>query len=105
MAKVVVNAGVCGEIVEATAESDDERYVKIKIGKCCEYVERMKAELEAEPLDAYKLMTNFESSLIYKSANKCLPHVTCPVPSALHKLIEIATGMAVAADVTIKIEK
>lgn len=105
MAKIVVNAGACGEIIEATAESDDERHVTIKIEKCCEYVERMKAELEAGPLDAYKLMTNIEGSLIYKSANKCLPHVTCPVPSGLHKLVELATGMAVASDVTIKIEK
>ncbi len=105
MAKVIVNAGVCGEIMEASAESVDKRYVKIKIGKCCEFVERMKPALESEPLDGYKLMTTFESSDIYKAANKCLPHVTCPVPSGLHKLIEVALDLAISVDVSIKIEK
>lgn len=105
MAKVVVIAGVCGETIEASAESIDKRYVKIKIEKCCEHVERMKLALEKEPLDGYRLMTNFENSQIYKSANFCLPHVTCPVPSALHKLVEVALELAVPVDISIKIEK
>jgi len=105
MAKIVVTAGACGETVEATAKAVDDRYANVKIGKCCEYVERMKQALEAEPLDGYKLMKGFAASEIYKSAGVCLPHVTCPVPAALHKLVELELGLAVAADVVIKIEK
>lgn len=104
MRKVQICAGVCGETVEATAEKVDNRRVKLKIGKCCQFIERMKPELEKEPLDAYQLMNTISSSRIYQSASKCLPHVTCPAPSGLHKLIEVEMGLAVPVDVSIKIE-
>ncbi len=104
MPKITIDAGACGETVEASAECEDGRVVKFTIGVCCEHVERMKPALELEPLDAFSLMKGFEVSPIYQSAAKCLPHVTCPVPSGFHKLVELSAGLAVPADVTMKIE-
>ncbi|MDH5638570.1 MAG: hypothetical protein OEZ04_08765 [Nitrospinota bacterium] len=105
MKKISVFAGVCGEKVEATAESVDGRHVKISITRCCVHVEKMKATLENGPLDGFELMRNIRKSQIYDAAGECLPHVTCPVPSALHKLVEAELGLAVPVDVTIKFEK
>mgnify|MGYP007063821427 CR=1 FL=1 len=104
MPKINICAGQCGETVDASAECEDGRYVKFSIGKCCEHVEKLKPFLESEPIDAFTELRNFESSLIYEKSGKCLPHVTCPVPSGFLKLIELASGMAVASDVSIKIE-
>ncbi|MDH5509994.1 MAG: hypothetical protein OEZ32_06510 [Nitrospinota bacterium] len=103
--KISVFAGACGERVEAIAESVDDRYVVLTITQCCRHVEKMKATLENGPLDGFELMRNIRKSLIYDAAGACLPHVTCPVPSALHKLVEAELGLAVPVDVTIKFEK
>ncbi|MDH4185329.1 MAG: hypothetical protein OEV92_13960 [Nitrospinota bacterium] len=105
MKKVSVFAGACGETVEATAESADGRHVDLKITQCCKHVARMKAKLENGPLDGYELMRSLRTSQIYDVAGQCLPHVTCPVPSALHKLIEAELGLAVPVDITIKFEE
>ncbi len=102
--KVVICAGVCGETVEATVESVDSRYVRLKIGKCCKHIERMKPMLEGEPLDARKVISNIRQSPIFDAAQKWLPHVTCPVPVGLSKLIEIEAGLNVPVDVSIKFE-
>jgi len=104
MNKVVICAGVCGETVEATVESVDGRHVRLKIGKCCKHVERMKPMLEKEPLDAREVISNLRLSPVFDVANKCLPHVTCPVPVGLSKLIEIEAGLNVPVDVSIKFE-
>jgi len=105
MKKIVVDAGVCGEKVAATAESPDGRHVKINITKCCRHMVQMKEMFSNGPLDGYELMRNIETSKIHIAADKCLPHVTCPVPTALHKLVEAELGLAVPVDVTIKFEK
>jgi hypothetical protein len=104
MNKVSVFAGICGELVEATAESEDGRHVKITITQCCKHVARMKAKLENGPLDGFELMRSIKTSQIYAAAD-CLPHVTCPIPSALHKLVEAELGLAIPMDVTIKFER
>lgn len=105
MKKISVFAGACGEKVEATAESADGRYVRISITQCCRHVSLMKSTLENGPLDGFELMRNIRKSMIYDAAGACLPHVTCPVPSALHKLVEAELGLAVPVDVTIKFDK
>ena len=105
MNKISVFAGVCGEKVEATAHSEDGRHVKISITHCCKHVARMKAKLENGQMDGYELMRSIKTSPIYGAAGDCLPHVTCPIPSALHKLVEAELGLAVPVDVTIKFER
>lgn len=105
MKKIIIESGVCGEKVEVTADSQDGRHVTVRVGKCCQFIERMKPDLEKEPLDAYRLMSNILNSPIYQSASRCLPHVTCPVPSAIHKVIEAEAGLAVPVDVKITFER
>jgi hypothetical protein len=35
-------------------------------------------------------------------AESTIPHVTCPVPTGILKVIEVATGMALPKDASIK---
>ena len=86
------------------AEKVDKRHVLLKITRCCEHIARMKTRLEKKPLDVLNVMSKISDSEIYKAADQCLPHTTCPVPSALSKLVEVEMGLAVPVDVSIRFE-
>lgn len=49
--------------------------------------------------------TRIIDSIVYKEASACLKHVSCPVPSAILKTVEVEAGLAVAKDVSMKFLK
>ncbi len=102
MKKVSIQAGSCGAIIEAEAEAVDDRYVNIRITKCCEHIEKMRPVLEGEPIDAFATLAPLGSSVVYKSGIKCIPHSSCVVPSGLHKLIEAEMGLSTDAYTAVK---
>ena len=42
---------------------------------------------------------------LYELAPQCLAHPACPVPSGIVKAIEVEAGLALPADVSIKVSK
>jgi hypothetical protein len=51
------------------------------------------------------VLENITKSMVYKAAEKHLKHVSCPVPCAVLKAIEVEAGIALPKKVSIEIEK
>ncbi len=101
MTKVKVNSGACGfESIIVLSKSEDSRF-NIEISSGCEMVEKLAEELkELEMMDAFKAIFN---NPVFRASNSCLRHVSCPVPVAVLKALEVEAGLAVARNVKIEI--
>jgi hypothetical protein len=93
MAKVRIDAGVCGFITEVTAESDDGQNVRLAFSSTCPHV--MKAAEQLESVDAYvEIFTKPAQTQTYAALSEHLPHAACPVYAGVLKAIEAAAGLA-----------
>jgi hypothetical protein len=103
VAQVEVLAGICGmETQIDTAVLDDSQTVSIKIESSCEHIRKLAAELPE--VNAYQEISYRRSMpKTLQLAAECLPHPACPVPSAIIKAIEVAAGLALPKDATIKV--
>jgi uncharacterized protein YaiI (UPF0178 family) len=102
MTKVVVDPGICG--MQTTIEVDKvaKRKVKVVITSDCEMVTKL-GKLLAE-VDQWDVIKQYVDYGIYKAASRCDLHVTCPVPIAVLKAIEVEAGFALPRDVVIRFE-
>lgn len=102
--RVIVEAGICGLNTEIIAEAIDFTTVKMEIRSDCPNINEMNADLaELNIFDELKILG--EKSKIMKSFKKHGLHADCPVPVGMIKAIEVAAGLALPADVRIKITK
>jgi hypothetical protein len=106
MAKVEIDAGVCGFHTEVEAVSDDGQAVRLAIRSDCPHVMKMARALEeAGELDAYaEIFTAFGKNKVTEAAVH-LTHVVCVVPSGVLKAIEVACELALPRDVHLAIGK
>ena len=103
-ALVVVDAGVCGHWAKVRAEKTAGYNVRLTIETDCPHVQKIAPEpLEVDAVRQIGLRAGLPSLL--ENAYACCAHAACPVPSALIKAVEVAAGLALPADVTMKISK
>ncbi len=104
MIEVDVNPGICGLKTKITIITKDMETVDVLINTECESVKKMESELKE--IDCMEeCLSRFSSSRVYKAAEKYCEHVSCPVPSAIIKGIEVACAFALPRDVKIVIKK
>lgn len=102
MTRVVVEAGICGFITTVEVSKLAKRKVKVVITSPCEQVAKL-GELLTE-IDQWEIFKKRADCDIYKSASRCQLHVTCPVPIAVLKAIEVEVGLALPQDAVIRFE-
>jgi len=103
-AVVVVEAGVCGHAATIRAEKTDGYTARVEIESSCQHVQKIAPEpLEVDALRQIGLRAGLPSLL--ESAYANCAHAACPVPSALIKAVEVAAGLALPGDVSMKITK
>jgi hypothetical protein len=104
MARVEVFSGVCGYSTAIEAIADDNRHVLLSIHSDCEAVQELGAALrEVDPFQEITFCG--EGPLTLRLARQILPHTGCPVPAGIIKAVEVAGGLALPADATIKVSK
>lgn len=106
MARAEINSGICGFIttVQARVDDDNPRNVRLHIESDCKAVLRLAQELtEVDPFQEFTHRGEGPKTL--QLAPKCLSHPACPVPAGIIKAIEVAAGLALPAEATIKISK
>ena len=87
-----------GYALRVTAESWQQ------IDSECAHIRKMAEQLqELSAIDELRRPINETSP--YQVAGQCGAHAACPVPSAILKAVEVATGMALPADVQIRISR
>lgn len=104
MAEVEVLAGVCGFRTRIVARADELYNVTLEITSDCAHIRKLAEQLtEVSALE--ELMRPIQQTTVYQLAGTCRTHAACPVPSAILKAIEVAAGMALPADVQIRIRR
>lgn len=104
MAKSEIFAGVCGFRTKVEAEKGASYTVHLKIVSDCKDIQRMAEEInEVNALKEMSFRTGIPSVL--EKGQKYCPHASCPVPAGIIKTVEVEAGLALPADVSIKIEK
>ncbi len=106
MARAEIFSGICGftTVVEARANENDSYTVHLIVESECPAVAQLAAELGHE-VNALQEFTYRAEPRILQLAPENLDHPACPVPAGIIKAIEVAAGLALPKDVTIKISK
>jgi hypothetical protein len=103
MAKAEIKSGVCGftTIVEAQQQG---RKVQLTITSDCEAIQHLAEELtEVEPFQEISFRGQGPRTLA--AGVKHCYHPACPVPVGIIKAVEVAAGLALPVDATIKVSK
>ena len=104
MAKAVIKSGICGFTIDATADCQDGRHAKISIVTDCPNWRKIAAELQEVDVFEELFQKKLEGQ-VYRIFARYSPHVSCPGPSGLLKLIEVAAGLALPQTVSMDIGK
>jgi hypothetical protein len=104
LAVVVVDAGICGHSATIRAVKTTGYTVRVEIESDCAHVQKIAPEpTEVDALRQIGLRGGLPPLL--ESAYACCAHAACPVPGALIKAVEVAAGLALPGDVSMKISK
>jgi hypothetical protein len=104
MATAEVLPGICGLRTTVEAHKADDDMITLTIQSECKAIQRLAAVLtEVNP---YREMSfRREGPLTMQLAAKHCSHAACPVPVGIIKAVEVEAGLALPADVSIKISK
>ncbi|MCD6472922.1 hypothetical protein J7K55_07420 [Candidatus Aerophobetes bacterium] len=102
MARVVVDAGICGFTTIIEVSKLSVQRVSVTIASNCEMVNKWGKQLDSVH---WQNVLKFPGIfLFYQSAFQYIRHVTCPVPIAILEAIEVEVGIALPKDVIFRFE-
>jgi len=104
MSKVSVNAGCCRFKAVVRAKKTGKMSVSVRISSACSMLTDMNPEL-AEVNWRQNVFGRISDCSIYEICSRHIEHTACPVPAAILKAIEVEAGLALPADVTMKIKR
>ncbi len=103
MARSEIYAGICGFKTEVETRMEGTQCT-IQIKSDCEAMQRLAEELrEIDPFREISFRGDGPRTL--KLGTQYCTHTACPVPVGIIKAIEIEAGLALPADVTIRLSK
>ena len=103
MSKAEIHSGVCGfrTVVEAKMDGDK---VNLIITSDCQAIQRLGKELtQVNPYQEISTRRAVPQTL--QMGMKFCTHAACPVPVGIIKAVEVEAGLALPADVSIKISR
>jgi hypothetical protein len=103
MATATIHAGICGFTTTVIAQTDDDA-VKLTITSECDAIRKLGEHLSK--LNPYHEIS-FRRAIpqTYQEAMQYCTHAACAVPAGIIKAIEVESGLALPADVSIKLCK
>ena len=104
MVIVEVKPGVCQFLTRIQAQGDDAFQVSLQISSDCAHIQALAARLDTVSA-LIELRRSIVETTPYQLAAASRVHAACPVPSAIMKAIEVAAGMALPADVEVRIQR
>jgi hypothetical protein len=105
MAKAEINPGICGLKTTVVAKANGDGTIHLQVESDCKAVCKLAEQIQ--DVDPYKeaFWRRKTPTNIHELAPQCLSHPACPVPSGIVKAIEVEAGLALPADVSIKLSK
>jgi hypothetical protein len=104
LAKADIFSGVCGFTTHVEAHKNESDQINLTITSDCKSIQRLAANLSE--VDPYREFTfRGAGPLTLQMAAKYCSHAACPVASGIIKAVEVEAGLALPADVSIKISR
>lgn len=105
MAVAEVHAGVCGFVSRVTAEFDERTgRVSLQIDTECPNCKKLTEALQS--VDGYEVaLTAPIRNPVYHAAATAGLHAACPLPCGILKAVEVACGLTLPRDVSIRISR
>ena len=104
MAKAEIAAGICGFRTTVITTADGSGKLNVAIESDCPAVRKLGEQIATvDPYREFSWRRGGPETL--SQAPSCLSHPACPVPSGIIKAVEIEAGLALPADVSIKLSK
>lgn len=101
MAKAEIYSGICGFKTTVETVMDGDRCI-VRINSDCKAIGRLAEHLTSvDPLR--EITYRGEGPETFNIAAQYCSHAGCPVPVGIIKAVEIAAGLALPADVSIKL--
>lgn len=104
MVIVEVKPGICQFLARIQARGDDDWQVTLEISSDCAHIQALASGLRSVSVLS-ELRRPIVETTPYQLAAASRVHAACPVPSAILKAIEVAAGMALPADVEVRIRR
>lgn len=100
---VSLDPGICGFPCRVTARKEQKRRVAVEILESeCRKIQKMSVSLTG--LTLKELFLPLTRNPVYLAAERAGCHLSCGVPLAVVKAAEVALGLALPKDVTIRFE-
>jgi hypothetical protein len=101
---MTVEAGICGFTANVHAVgSEDYMSVKMTIESTCPNVKKLADAINGTDVDSIDAISvAVANNKLITKCSEFIPHPACPIPFALVKACEVAGGMALKKEVTIK---
>ena len=99
--RIKVFAGICGftTTIHVTAKPGYKAQVVLETD--CPNYKKVGASLEGKSLNVMDEMFKKQASVVLDLCNTLVPHISCPVPSAIFKALEVSAKLALPCDPTI----
>lgn len=103
MARAEIFSGACGFTTTVEAHMEGESCA-LSIHSDCQAVQRLGDFLtHVEPFR--EISKRGEGPLTWQLGRKHCTHTACPVPTGIIKVVEVAAGLALPVDVSIRLSK
>ena len=105
---VEIDAGICGFKTSAVAASTDDQSVSFEVQSDCEKIRTLGEQLKSRgAIDAYQEINPAHESPLMTAARATLQGCCagCAVPAGLFKVMQVAAGLALPRDITIRLAK
>ena len=105
MTEVEVFSGICGFKTTIKIEDKGRYKASCKIESSCPNHQKVAKLLELQTINVMDELFKKGESQVLKACQGTIPHVSCPVPAAILKALEVGVGLALPADATITFVK
>ena len=105
---VEIDAGICGFKTTAAVASPDGQNVSFEVQSDCEKIRTLGEQLKGKgAIDAYQEISPAKESVLMQTVRTTLKGCCagCAVPAGLFKAMQVAAGLALPKDITIKLTK
>jgi len=105
---VDIDAGVCGFRTLAKVSSEDSQHAVFEVTSDCENIRHLAAALKhREPVDAYQEISPAGQSMLMQTVRSTLTGCCagCAVPAGLFKAMQVAAGLALPKDISVRLTK
>ncbi|MCP4116218.1 MAG: hypothetical protein GY737_12575 [Desulfobacteraceae bacterium] len=93
-----VFAGICGFTTTIHAEAGAGYKAVVSLSTECPNFKKVAEALGTEPLNVMDELFKKGESQVLEACRNNVPHVSCPVPAAILKALEVSVGLALPSD-------